>query len=508
MNEHGDITQALVLAAGRGRRLNHTQPKPLYPLLGVPLLARTLFALEAAGINDAYVVVGYESDIVREAIDSIDRLKIRVHWLLNPDWKGANGLSVLSGEGHLKRPFILTMGDHLFDPGAVRTLTKGLPTLEGIDLLVDYRLNGDHNLGEATKVRTRGDRILRIGKSLEDFDALDTGLFLASPEIFPALRAACAEGRDSLSDGVQELAGAGRARAIDGGELFWYDVDNPEDARVAARKLLTGLRSNGDGPVAKWLNRPISTRISARLVRTAVTPNQISLATLIVALIASALIAVGSYAAVVLGGILFHAASVLDGSDGEVARLKFLHSRRGEYFDTLCDNLSYVAFLIGLTIGAGRAGVPDFFFWNGVVASVACTIGIVNMNLFLVRRGGSGSARTYRWSYQEDVPSPGPVTRLLRVLHYAGKRDVFSFAALVAALTGKIFYGLPLVGIPSALFLAPLSIQTLVRARAGARARGPERATAARIPSIRTLRVLRDTRTTAAERAEAGAQEV
>ena len=178
-----EVSQALVLAAGRGRRLNHDQPKPLYPLLGVPLLARALFTLEAAGITDAYVVLGHEADEVRAAIDAIDRLQINVHWLYNAEWERPNGLSVLTAEERLDKPFILAMGDHLFESASIDVLTRDARSLEGIALLVDRHVNGEHDLAEATKVRLDGDRIVEIGKSLDPYDGLDTGLFLASPEI-------------------------------------------------------------------------------------------------------------------------------------------------------------------------------------------------------------------------------------------------------------------------------------------------------------------------------------
>ena len=132
------VTQALILAAGRGSRLGRHTSKPLFPLLGVPLLARTLFTLQQAGITDAWVVLGYEGDRVRREIETIRRLSIRVHWVENPRWEEPNGVSVLAAEEHLSGPFILTMSDHLFQPGAVERLRAGASESPGLDLVVDY----------------------------------------------------------------------------------------------------------------------------------------------------------------------------------------------------------------------------------------------------------------------------------------------------------------------------------------------------------------------------------
>ena len=478
MTDHTNhISQALVLAAGRGRRLNHDQPKPLYPLLGVPLLARALFTLEASGITDAYVVLGHAADEVRAAIDAIERLEIRVHWVYNPDWERPNGLSVLAAESLLDQPFILVMGDHLFEPHAIEVLTRDARSLKGVDLLIDRHGNGDHDLPEATKVRLDGDRIVDIGKSLDPFDGLDTGLFLASPELFSALREACADGAETLSEGVQKLAATGRARAIDGGDLWWHDIDEPEDTRVARGKLLAGLRTDKDGPIASFLNRPISTRISAQVAKTSITPNQVSVATLLVSLLAAVVVAGATYPMLVLGGVLFHFASVLDGVDGEVARLKFQSSRRGEYVDTVCDSLAYVAFLAGLTVAAYRAPVPDILFWNGVAATIACTLGVVNIMFYLSRQGESGSARTVEYGYHK-TEKPSFLSWSLRKLHYLGTREMFSFGAMVAAVSGYMLYGIVIPGVLGTLVLIPITVKILMRSR-------QPRATMHEVPSAR-----------------------
>ncbi len=73
-----------------------------------------------------------------------------------------------------------------------------------------------------------GGAILRIGKALDRFDAIDTGLFRAGPELAQALR-----GVDSLSEGVQRLADAGQARTIDVTGARWLDVDDPKALALA-----------------------------------------------------------------------------------------------------------------------------------------------------------------------------------------------------------------------------------------------------------------------------------
>jgi len=307
-------------------------------------------------------------------------------------------------------------------------------------------------------------RIAEIGKSVAGYDAVDTGLFLATPVLFQALREAVALGGETLSAGVQRLADAGMARAIDGQGLTWQDVDTPEDLVRAERKLLEQLRGRHDGPIARYINRPISTRISRRLTSTGITPNQVSVGALVVGLVSAAFAAVGGLIPWLVSGLLVQLASILDGVDGEIARLKFRRSLKGEWVDTICDNVSYVVFLLGLTIGAYRTGAPEPFVWAGAVAIVASFLGLANINLYLARERSSGSARSVRYGYQDETKNATPLTYVMRVMHYVGKRDMFSIVIMLLAMFGRLTLLLPMVGIGATLVLLPTTTKALVGA--------------------------------------------
>ena len=78
-----------------------------------------------------------------------------------------------------------------------------------------------------------------------------------------------------------------------------------------------------------------------------------------------------------IGAILSVFASILDGCDGEVARLKFQESPLGCWMDTVCDYLYYVFIFAGMLIGLLGRG-PVYRVWGtlllfGVVASLLIT---------------------------------------------------------------------------------------------------------------------------------------
>ena len=98
----------------------------------------------------------------------------------------------------------------------------------------------------------------------------------------------------------------------------------------------------------------MSLPISIALIRTPLTANQLSVALVAVGFYSAWLFSLGHYWAGVLGGFLSLAASVLDGCDGEIARLKYQESALGCWIETFGDYSYYVAIFIGLTVGAAR----------------------------------------------------------------------------------------------------------------------------------------------------------
>lgn len=345
--------KCLILAAGRGSRLRQRGPsKALIPVLGVPLIERVIRAAQAAGAEDFYVVTGYQGEHVRAFLERLTgRLGVHITTLVNDEWEKENGVSVLKARERLREPFLLLMADHLFEPSIARHL-MGLDLAEGdIALAVD----GDtHNsvidMQDVTRVKTEGGKIRDIGKGLTDFNGFDTGIFLCTPAIFDALKRCIEESDDTtLSAAVRVLAADDHVKAVDVSGRFWIDVDDPTVLAQAEHALLANLRDKpNDGPVSRYLNRPLSARISRRLVNHPISPTQISVFSFLCSVLAAGLFAVGGYLALLLGGVLAQFASIIDGCDGEVARLKFQSSAYGGWFDAVLDRYADALLLFGL----------------------------------------------------------------------------------------------------------------------------------------------------------------
>jgi choline kinase len=222
----------LILAAGHGSRLREvSESKPLTPVAGVPLIERVMRTVLAAGIGDFTVVTGHRAaDVEAFLTEWAGRDGPRIDFARLADLDKPNGHSVLAGAPNCRGNYLLLMSDHLFDPAiAVAAVSKGRKSGAALTLAVDRDWQREQlDLDDATKVALDGDRIVAIGKNLTTFDAVDTGVFYATPKLAEAIQTAVDVGKaGSLSDGVQLLAEKGEARVADATGLFWLDVDDP-----------------------------------------------------------------------------------------------------------------------------------------------------------------------------------------------------------------------------------------------------------------------------------------
>jgi 1L-myo-inositol 1-phosphate cytidylyltransferase / CDP-L-myo-inositol myo-inositolphosphotransferase len=345
---HNTMPKCLILAAGSSRRMGSF--KPLVRVGGLPLIERTIATARQAGVQDFCVVTGSEAGRLESFLTALARRRqVRITCIRNEEWELGNGISLLKSAGFLDSPFLLLMGDHVVDEGIVeQMLGEELEDGEAA-LAVDRRVmnNGLVDLDDVTKVLVNGGRIEAIGKDIPSFNGFDTGVFLCSPAVFDAARESMARSDNSVTGAMTVLADSGKFRAVEvAGQ--WVDVDTRADVRKAEHLLYGTLGKPQDGFVAARLNRGVSTRlITPLLLRLwqSATPNQVSFLAFATALAASLAFFLHLP---LLAGILVHTASLLDGSDGEVARLKKLQSRFGGFLDAVLDRYGDGFILFGM----------------------------------------------------------------------------------------------------------------------------------------------------------------
>lgn len=254
----------------------------------------------------------------------------------------------------------------------------------------------------------------------------DTGVFLCTTALFEGLEKAAEVNKHGLSDALRELAQEGRAGTVDVTGQSWLDVDTPQALHEAEHRLLQELVGKpSDGPVARHLNRPLSRWITGYLVHTPITPNLISFVSWLLSCFAAVLFAMGGYPALALGGLIAQFASIIDGCDGEVARLKHSESKSGGWFDAVLDRYADAFLLFGLT-------------WHAFSAN--------NTHLSLVI-GFAAIIGSFMISYTADKYDGLMARKLQGAVYFRLGRDIRVFIIFLGALFNQPLFALIVIAL-------------------------------------------------------------
>jgi 1L-myo-inositol 1-phosphate cytidylyltransferase / CDP-L-myo-inositol myo-inositolphosphotransferase len=359
---------AVILAAGRSERMStrtNGSSKVALRLGGLTLLEHNIRALWRAGIERVVVVLGHDADQVARCLSELSSDGLQ---LLRADgWESGNAASLMAARSAAgdEPLFLVQTADHLFSSGALeRLLVAGGPAA-----LIDADPGDAWDGG--TRARVVDGRVVALSKSIDD-PAIDCGVFLVSPHVFEHFDAQAAREDFSLAGLLTTGAVAQPLTAVvlPAGE-WWRDIDTPDDLRTARRVLRRSLSKPTDGPVSRYLNRPLSTRFSMLISRWRISPTLLSMASFAVSVVAAFLLALGEGIA---GGLLTQAASVLDGVDGEIARLQFRTSRQGAFLDSILDRVADGAIIAGLGIWAAMQGAPSLAVTILVASAAVLTV--------------------------------------------------------------------------------------------------------------------------------------
>jgi phosphatidylglycerophosphate synthase len=268
------------------------------------------------------------------------------------------------------------------------------------------------------------------------------------------------------------------SRRAAGRDASAWVLTGTEDIPRVERELIRTTGKPSDGLVSRLLNRPISQLLSRWLVQTRVTPNQISFLVLSVLAASIWMLSRGSPQGFVLGMLLFHLASVLDGCDGEVARAKFLESRLGAWLDTSVDLLGNLLVALALAVGLSRQpGLPaelrGNYLLEGILTAAGIAIGV--LGIARARPAGRADFNDFGSSAIARFRLPSGLGSLLQGVVHLLRRDSYALVFVLLAVIGRPEWILHGLAIAVALHFPVIAWSLWSNARVGARLRAPDR---------------------------------
>ena len=233
-----------------------------------------------------------------------------------------------------------------------------------------------------------------------------------------------------------------------------------DDLAAAEHTIRRASYKNTDAKLARF-NRKMSLPISIALIRTPITANQLSVALVAIGFYSAWLFSIGHYFAGVLGAFLSLAASILDGCDGEIARLKYQESALGCWIETFGDYSYYIAIFVGLTLGSVRQTGWEFFYWLGGIA-LAGTLLSFGLLIYLRNRITAGQPeRLHDIARTRFKAAPTRWSRIVWRISFVATRAAMPYGIMALALVDA----LPLVVVLAAIGANIYWISLMVKLR-------------------------------------------
>lgn len=270
----------------------------------------------------------------------------------------------------------------------------------------------------AEAARLGGAMLFRLAAPGGDLGDLDGDTPVLAGESLVAGRMPDAASRPRLDDGPRALAPLPQAlsrRALDG----------------AAGRIVRATGKPGDGIVSRHVNRHLSqacTRLLLRLFPN-IRPAHATFGTAALALAMAAMLFSGTPAGLIAGALLFQAASIFDGVDGEIARATFRSSPQGAALDSMVDAMTNLACVAGVAWNQHVQGNE-----RPALAGAAGLV-ILGLGLWVLGRRSRRSAEGMSFNALKDRLGRHP-SRLRQWLTWLTMRDFYALAGAVLIATG------------------------------------------------------------------------
>lgn len=211
-------------------------------------------------------------------------------------------------------------------------------------------------------------------------------------------------------------------------------ADSAWSRREAEEMIFSHVGKTATGWIARKINGRMSLPLSKVLVKTSLTPNMISVLINLIGVLCGPFYALGQP---VLGALFMQIATVLDRCDGEVARIKLMETKKGQWVDTISDQFTVLSFLVGVPLGLYLQTQSTTAVLLGIYNVAAFTLFICWSFYFIRKYTDSGSLVAYfEVDKHVDTEELSVLRKLLSRLRPLGRRNYYSAIIILLAVVG------------------------------------------------------------------------
>jgi 1L-myo-inositol 1-phosphate cytidylyltransferase / CDP-L-myo-inositol myo-inositolphosphotransferase len=361
-------------------------------IAGVPFLLRNILSLQCSGLHEIVIYLDRSQEEIEKLASTIKedpRIKAKTHWVSNREQLKKN---LQNQKGHI----LHFNGSALYDKKEVRFFLN--------------IITQDETTTSAT-LPINKDKLDTLIEKIQQFDEKELIKYM---EHIPSYK---------------YLPGSEPTRIM-----------VQEDFSIQHERLLAGSGQKHDSPITRLLSRPVSKIMTRFFLNTSVSPNQITLSSFAIGMGSAICFAGGTYSLNIFGGLLLLFSTWMDGTDGEIARLKFMESEFGGKLDIICDNI--VHFFVFSSIGWGLAkttGDETYLYLGGLAAFSSLASFILLGAIILKKNIGATSTAPNSEPSMADKLANRDFVNFIMLMALIDQFKVFIFIAAIGATIFTIY---------------------------------------------------------------------
>lgn len=407
------MDHAILVAAGTGIEGENLSACGEVKFGSLPQIKRLVITAQRAGIKSFTIITDRLDSPLKSLLAGDKRIESEIGW-------HTLGADISLGDS----PSLIIQSNLVTTPKALSNFMAKEPAPDEIAVLVDTSGDGwiKASGGEVTDLYSRGGRAV--------------GAFMASARM---LEKSIMDSM-SISAFVKEHISREKVRLREFSDSYWMRLSSDKDSAKKAEELIFRyVGKTATGWLAREVNSKISLPTSKLLVKTPLTPNMISVLINVIGALCGVFYAIGHP---VIGALCMQAATILDRCDGEIARVKLMETKKGQWVDTISDQVTVLSFLIGVPVGYySQTHNPAALVLGGINLSIFIFFVIWSF-YFLKKYTNSGSLVAY---FEVDKlvenSKTSTIRKVIKFFRPVSRRNVYSLAFLILAIVS----GYPLV---------------------------------------------------------------
>jgi len=241
------ITEALILAAGKGTRmwpLTENLPKPLLPLCGKTIIEQQIMALEKIGVKKINILIGHRMKEISDLLGNGEKYEVKINYIVQSEQKGT-GHAVSLAEKHIDNAFFCLNGDTLINEENLKRLAKK----DNEMAMMVTNVDDGSNFGVVKS--ENGILTEIIEKGFSGKSSINAGIYLFNKKIFKSLKSIKKSIRGEI-----ELTDALILNKIYTIEYigFWKDIGSPWDLLTANESCIDQIENEVYGNIEDNVN--------------------------------------------------------------------------------------------------------------------------------------------------------------------------------------------------------------------------------------------------------------